>query len=92
MSTLHPVSFFVSFTCLSAASELSGEVVTGPTPEAKISFLLPDTIYGFIVSSYSVGGESEPSEELLVQTLPAGGSSSGATSLVSLADLLRSPV
>ncbi|XP_025079417.1 netrin receptor DCC-like [Pomacea canaliculata] len=52
-------------------SELSGEVVTGPTPEAKISFLLPDTIYGFIVSSYSVGGESEPSEELLVQTLPA---------------------
>ncbi|PVD36384.1 hypothetical protein C0Q70_03366 [Pomacea canaliculata] len=54
-----------------AASELSGEVVTGPTPEAKISFLLPDTIYGFIVSSYSVGGESEPSEELLVQTLPA---------------------
>ena len=53
-------------------SELTGEMVTGPTPEAKISFLQPDTVYGFNVSAYSIAGESEHSEELIVHTLPAG--------------------
>ncbi|KAK7497852.1 hypothetical protein BaRGS_00010986 [Batillaria attramentaria] len=53
------------------SSALSGDMVIGPTPVAKISFLLPDTEYGFNISAYSITGESEPSDELIVQTLPA---------------------
>ena len=51
-------------------------MVTGPTLEARISFLFPDTLYGFNVSAYSIAGESQHSGELIVHTLPAGRSRS----------------
>ena len=58
--------------CARADTVLSGEMVTGPNPEARINFLHPDTLYGFNVSAYSIAGESQHSEELIVHTLPAG--------------------